>query len=159
MPAAFVTVDEIRSAVGPSLVTSLYSDPVDGGASWDATHVEQDIEFASSMVQLYAAGVGYTVGDTLGTTSADAVLKLATIGAVIRLAFSRPDCRVPLPEGWETHPANVAYAHLLDGKLPLVGKTLDTAASVGGWQFSEPSATNLDAPMPRRTSRRNMAGF
>ena len=158
MPASYLTREDLELSIGSSLLCALYSEDGDAGGD-DDDRIDADIAFASAMTQLYAESVGYTIGDTLGDTSADQLLKLATIGAVLQTAYSRGEKSVPLPEAWSDHPARRAYTDLLSGDLPLVGKTLDHGSAVGGWQFSQTSATNVDRAATRRTSRRNLSGY
>jgi hypothetical protein len=92
------------------------------------------------------------VADTLGTTSADNLLKLATIGAVIEMSYGMGKNTVPKPEGWADHPARRMYTGLLDGTLPLAGASLESISAHGGWSLTETSETNPDMAQPRRTA-------
>ena len=111
------------------------------------------------MVQLYALGKGYTVADTLGTTSTDNLLKLATIGGIVEMAYGMGKNAVPTPEGWDKHPANRAWTDLLSGDLPLPSASLESIGAIGGWKMAATSTTDLDMATPRRTTRRQLNGF
>jgi hypothetical protein len=112
------------------------------------------INAASALIKAYAKNSGYDLDDT---TTDDSVM-LATLGALMRVAYSRPDKNVAIPEGFNEHPATLAYLGILSGDMPILSVTPNVGAEVGGFQFTESDPDVTDAVV-RRTSKTELAGF
>lgn len=123
------------------------------GATVSGVNITTQIEAATALVQGYLTNSGYA---TPSTTS-DENVKLATLGAFRVLLASVPEATVPLPDGWDDHPARIAYLGILSGELP-VSHALTNISAVGGWKASEHRSTVTGA-FTQRASRDELEGY
>lgn len=151
MSASYITAAYIDSFVGADVRAALFTD---SAGDYSATILGVQINAASALIKSYAKNSGYDLGDT---TTDDAVM-LATLGALLRVAYSRPDKNVAIPENFSEHPATLAYMGILSGDMPILSVTPNKGAEVGGFQFTE-SDPDVTGSVPRRTSKTEMAGF
>lgn len=151
MSATYITATYIDSFVGADVRAALFTD---SAGDYSPTILGVQINAASALIKAYAKNSGYDLGDT---TTDDSVM-LATLGALMRVAYSRPDKNVAIPEGFGEHPATLAYLGILSGDMPILSATPNVGAEVGGFQFTESDPDVTDAVV-RRTSKTELAGF
>jgi hypothetical protein len=97
-----------------------------------------------------------TAGHTPPTTTTDEFIKLATLGSFVRLAYSRPDNMLALPDDFDQSPMARAYERILTGDIVL-DIPEDDEESPGSVVFNDPTATATGYP-PIFT-RRNMYDY
>lgn len=151
MAATYITATYIDSFIGADVRAALFTD---GSEVYSATILGVQINAASALIKAYAKNSGYDLGDT---TTDDSVM-LATLGALMRVAYSRPDKNIAVPDGFDSHPATLAYMGILSGDMPILSATPNVGAEVGGFQFTESDPDVTDAVV-RRTSKTELAGF
>ena len=151
MSATYITSAYVDAWFGEDVRTSLFTD---SAGAYSATIFGVQVDGASALIKAYAKNSGYDIGDT----TTDDTVKLATLGALMRTAYSRPDKNIAPPDGIDQHPAVIAYLGILSGDMPILSATPNVGAEVGGFQFTESDPDVTDAVV-RRTSKTELAGF
>lgn len=120
----------------------------------DADVLAQLIELATADVEsaLQVGGYASCVPSTVYASDASdcpSVIKLATIGAFMQLAYGRNDLEIP--EAFRTYLGKLAA--LRNGEIEIAGASVDTSRAVGGIVSSDTTSTSVDAKPPVFTKR------
>lgn len=132
MAASYIATTDVDAVIGTKERQKLFTDD-EAGSAYDSTEYDRVVELASELIKVAGKHAGYTLGDS----STDQSVKLATIGAFLPMAYGRKGLAVPAPLVWMT---NLAEA-IRRGEYPLTGTSPDTDHARGGSQFTESSAT------------------
>ena len=101
------------------------------------------IEEASGSVRGLLRSKGYGAPETLDpSTVTDTNIKLATMAAVRQFICGLPTSGIKLPDNWETHPENLAYVGIYNGRVQ-PDSVVDNKSTPGGWGFA---AAATDTP-------------
>ena len=149
MPAKYIDNAYVANIYSTAVRDQLFNDA--GSTNTSAMSALQVM--ASTFVRGYLQKAGYTIG----LTTSNELVKLATLGAFMTLAQSRPHNALPLPENWGDHPARVTYADLANGTL-IVDLPQDALSAPGGFEATD-SSTSVDDTAVKIFSRDNMDGF
>ena len=128
--AVYIDTDYIDAHIKSDVRTALFTD----SGAYSSTAIAQVIVTASERVKLAGEQAGYS----MGSTSTDEMVKQATLGQFIALAYGRNG--LPIPEQFYTE---IRLADLIrDGKIKLSG-TPASEMTVGGSYFtpSDPDDT------------------
>ena len=120
----------------------------------DGVDIVTKIEAATALLQGAMRAAGYATA----ATTTDELVKLAVLEGVWAMLASTPEANVPLPENWESHPANIAYLGILAGTLQLSADPSKIAAK-GGWKMSSHAADGSDTSYVQRASRSQLKGY
>lgn len=126
----------------------------DAISTLDGVDIVTKIEASTALVQGAMRAAGYATA----TTTTDELVKLAVLGGTWIMLASTPEGNIPLPDGWETHPANLAYQGILTGTLQLSADPSKIAAK-GGWKMSSHAADGSDTSYVQRASRSQLKGY
>ena len=129
MAAAYIDATYIHAFISQGRLEDLFTDP---GGSYTASYLTQQINSASELIKSAAKNAGYTLGDT----TTDENVKLATFGQLLMTAYGRKGEGVP--EQFATA-VNLAAA-IASGDWPLT-TTPKARDAVGGNEFSETTST------------------
>jgi hypothetical protein len=86
-----------------------------------------------------------TAGYSPPTTTTDEFIRMATLGSFVRLAYSRPDNMLSLPEDFDKSPMSRAYDKILSGDIVL-DLPADDDESPGSVVYNNPIATITGFP-------------
>ena len=109
MADTYIDATYVKAAIGTGVHDAI--------ANVTGSSITTRLEAATALIQGFMRANGYTPG----TTTTDEVVKLATLGAFWQLAASTPETNLPLPDGWQDHPARQAYLGIKDGTIELAG--------------------------------------
>lgn len=129
MAAAYIDATYIHAFISQGRLEDLFTDP---GGSYTASYLTQQISASSELIKSAAKNAGYTLGDT----TTDENVKLATFGQLLMMAYGRKGEAVP--EQFATA-VNLAAA-IRSGDWPLTS-TPNARDAVGGVKFSETTST------------------
>lgn len=148
MAAAYLSTGDVDAVITAISRQSLFSEDgtVAGYVSADFTSAN---EKASAIVQSAAQNAGYTLSDT----TTDNLVKAATLGQFLQLAYGRKG--IPVPAQWAGLVA--MKDEIMDGRLPLVADP-DVRPAVGGYAWSDQSTTSADG-RPQIFSRKSLFGY
>lgn len=155
--AAYINSDYVDAFFGFGVRSKLFTD---SNGDYSEAMFTLHVEAASALVASYAKGSGYAGAIAVESdgTASDDMIKSATLGALMRSAYGRPDKRLPEPEGLDRHTCMLSLEGLRTGDAPIPTADPDSAHAVGGFSFTE-SDPDADNSRPRRTSRVEMDGY
>jgi len=153
MSAAYIDETYIQAFIGLDVMQALFTTP---SAEYSATHLGVAVNAASALVKMAAKNAGYTLGDT----TTDDTVKLATLAEFIKMA---PGMRkgLTVAQSFVDQFAGLMSA-IANGTLPLDSDP-DTVGGVGGSTFSETDTSvtpTADAPtFPPVFNRFTLRGY
>ena len=134
MAASYIDATYVDAFISAGRRQKLFTDPAVG--SYTASFFTQQVTSASELVKSAAKTAGYVLGDS----TSDEVVKLATFGQLIMMAYGRKNEAVP--EQFATA-VNLAAA-VRNGDLPLTSSPTSRDA-VGGVSFLEQGTSERPA--------------
>lgn len=150
MSAAYITTTDVDALIGTDVRQALFTTPT---VAYSSTHFDRVVELASALVKSAAKNAGYTLGDT----STDELVKLATLAEFIKMA---PANRKGIKVGAEfVAQFGGTMEAIRNGSLPLAADP-DLVGGVGGATFSATTGTasatnNVVPPIFSRFGLRN----
>lgn len=160
MANQYLDTSYVDAYLGAGVRAALFTDSLSG--VYSAADFNALAKAATSVIETALRNSGYTPPvATVGTASTvDEYVRLATYGAFLELAASRPEHRLRLDDMWEKNPANLAYRAIIDGDANL-SLTLVVKDAIGGAVFSEQSedVTSEDGSRPHTFSRKGLQGY
>ncbi len=130
MPATYIDTDDVDAVLDSDTRQDLFT-PV--GGAYTASYFDRSVQLASELVKAAASNAGYTLGDT----TTNETVKLATLGQLLGFAYARRQLELPA-QFWGL--INLSEA-IRTGDVPLVGLTPSESAAVGGSGFSTTDST------------------
>lgn len=129
MAAAYIDSDYVDAMIGADVRAKLFDD----GSGYVSSILTVQINAASALIKAAALNAGYTLGDS---TTNDTI-KIATFGQFIGLAYNRKGLIPP-----EEYRSTIAMAEQIrTGVLPIPGDSPLPRDAVGGVKFSDSDAT------------------
>lgn len=145
---AYITQSYIEAFLGSEVLTELFTD--DG--AYNSNHVNTVIEAAESRVKQALKAAGYTPPST---TTTDGVIKQATLGQFIIMAYNRPTKSLEIPTTFRQY-IGVMQA-LYEGTIRPETLTPDELAGVGGIRVKRRNADGDE--LKSVFSRDDLAGY
>lgn len=108
----YLTVTYVDFYLGAAVRQALFKD---GTSTYKTSAFLGVCYMSTSDIQAAIRTAGYSPP----TTTSDEFLKLATLGSFVRLAYSRPDNMLALPEDFNKSPMSRAYERILSGDIVL----------------------------------------
>lgn len=142
MAASYVATADVDALIGSERRQALWSNESE---VYQSAEYERAVELASEKVRIACKAAGYTLGDS---TTDDSV-KLATVGQLLLMGYGRKGERVP-----DQFAAEVSLMEAIRlGHVHLSSTAADGFDGVGGSKFSE-SRTSITTSAPRIFSRK-----
>lgn len=157
MTANYVTTAEVDYYVGTAVRQELCSETA--GAFQTAVFLGL-CRGATSVIAAALRNSGYTVPTATAGSNVDQYVKLGTVGVWMELAYTRPEKRLPLPDGWENNILKLAADDILSGDASL-DLEVSTEGGIGSGVVSEYSSSisSADGARKHTYSRKNMASY
>lgn len=141
--AAYIDATYIDAFVSQGRLQKLLTDPDTG--TYDSTHLTQQIASASELIKSAAKNAGYSLGDTTD----DETVKLATFGQLLMTLYGRKGESPP-----ETFATAVNLAAAIAGGTWPLGSTPNARDAVGGVSFSDTTSTLSTSRHPVMSRRK-----
>jgi hypothetical protein len=125
--------------LGSSVRSTLFKD---GTATYKTAAFLGVCYMATSDIQTAIRTAGYTPP----ATTTDEFIRLATLGSFVRLAYSRPDNMLALPEDFDKSPMSRAYERIISGEAVL-NLPSNEDESPGSVVYNNPLATVTGFPV------------
>lgn len=137
MSVNYLTVTYVDYLLGKPVRQALFTE----GTTYKSLAFTATAQAASAVIRNAILSAGYVAP----TTTSDDFIKLGTLGEFVRMAYSRPDKRIELPENFTDSAMNIARKAILSGEAKLE-LTLTAVAGIGGISFSDHADTTLGHP-------------
>ena len=147
--AAYLDTDDVDALIGASERQALFSD-TNTAAGYTEAYFTRMNELASAIIQSAAKNAGYEVG----ATTTDDLVKMATMGQLLSMLYTRKG--ISVPAAWAPYVA--LRDDLINGQLPLAASPT-VANSVGGFSWSDQTSSTANGGNAAIFTRTKMSGY